>query len=82
MGIRTRSPWRVVVNKDTATAAVFDTFKQAVAAARILVAQGAVLGFVLEPGKGQNLGPETALVERVPGAAGRSASAASPRPIS
>jgi len=65
--IRKRSPWRVVVDKDTANAAVFDTFKQAVAAARTLVAQGTVLGFVQEPRKGQPIGPETALIERVPG---------------
>ena len=65
--IRKRSPWRVVVDKDTANAAVFDTFKQAVAAARTLVTQGTVLGFVPEPRKGQAIGPETALVERVPG---------------
>jgi hypothetical protein len=48
--IRKRSPWRVVVDKDTANAAVFDTFKQAAAAARILVAQGTVLGFVQDQG--------------------------------
>lgn len=65
--IHKRSPWRVVVNKDTATAAVFDTFKQAAAAARTLVAQGTVQDFVQEPRKGQSIGPETALVERVPG---------------
>ena len=65
--IRKRSPWRVVVDKDTANAAVFDTFKRAVAAAHALVAQGTVLGFVQEPRKGQAVGPETALVERVPG---------------
>ena len=65
--IRKRSPWRIVVDKDTANAAVFDTLKQAVAAAHALVAQGAVLGFVQEPRKGLAVGPETALVERVPG---------------
>ncbi len=65
--IRKRTPWRVVVDKDTANAAVFDTLKRAVAAAHALVAQGTVLGFVQEPRKGQAVGPETALVERVPG---------------
>jgi hypothetical protein len=65
--IRKRSPWRVIVDKDTANAAVFDTFKQAVAAARTLVVEGTVLGFVQKPRKGQAIGPETALVERVPG---------------
>ena len=65
--IRKRSPWRVVVDKDTANAAVFDTLKRAVAAAHALVAKGTVLGFVQEPRKGQAIGPETALVERVLG---------------
>ena len=65
--IRKRSPWRVVVDKDTANAAVFDTLKRAVAAAHALVAQGAVRGFVQDPRKGLAIGPETALVERVPG---------------
>ena len=65
--IRKRTPWRVVVDKDTANAAVFDTLKRAVAAAHALVARGTVLGFVQEPKKGQAIGPETALVERVPG---------------
>ena len=65
--IHKRSQWRVVVDKDTANADVFDTLKQAVAAANALVAQGNVLGFVKEPKKGLAIGPETALVERVPG---------------
>lgn len=65
--IRKRTSWRVVVDQDTANAAVFDTLKRAVAAAPPLVAQGAVLGFVQEPRKGLAIGPETALVERVPG---------------
>lgn len=65
--IRKRSPWRLVVDKDTANAAVFDTLKRAVAAAHALVAQGTVLGLVQEPRKGQAVGPETAVVERVPG---------------
>lgn len=41
--IRKRSPWRVVVDKDTANAAVFDALKRAGAAAHKLVGQGAVL---------------------------------------
>ena len=65
--IHKRSQWRVVVDKDTANADVFDTLKQAVAAANALVAQGTVLGFVKEPKKGLAIGPETTLVERVPG---------------
>ena len=65
--IHRRSQWRVVVDKDTANATVVDTLKQAVAAAHALVAQGTLLGFVQEPKKGQAIGPETALVERVPG---------------
>ena len=65
--IRKRSPWRLVVDKDTANAVVFDTLKRAVAAAHALVAQGTVFGFIQEPRKGQAVGPETALVERVPG---------------
>ena len=65
--IRKRSPWRVVVDKDTANAAVFDTLKRAVSAAHALLAQGTVLGFVQEPRKGQAVGLEMALVERVPG---------------
>lgn len=64
--IRKRSPWRVVVDKDTANAAVFDTLRQSVAAAHALVAQGAMLGFVQEPRKGLAIGLGTALVERVP----------------
>lgn len=32
--IRKRSPWRVVVDKDTANTAAFGTFKQVAAAAR------------------------------------------------
>ena len=47
--IHKRSQWRVVVDKDTANAGVFDTLKRAVAAAHALVAQGTVLGFVKEP---------------------------------
>jgi len=47
--IRKRSPWRVVVDKDTANAADFAPLKQALAAAQALVAQGAALGFVQEP---------------------------------
>lgn len=65
--IRKRSPWRVVVDKDTANAAVFDTLKRAVAAAQALVAQGTVHGFVQEPRKGQTVDSRTAVVERVPG---------------
>ena len=65
--IRKRSQWRVVTENDTANAAVFDTYKQAAASARALVAQGVVLGYVKEPKKGQAVGPQTALVERVPG---------------
>ena len=65
--IRKRTPWRIVVDKDTANAVVFDTLKKAVAAAKALVAQGTALGFVQEPRKGLTLGPGTALVERVPG---------------
>ena len=65
--IHKRSQWRVVVDKDTANAAVFDTFKQAFAAAHALVAQGTVVGFVQELRKGQAIGRKTALVERVPG---------------
>ena len=61
--IRKRTPWRVVVDKDTVNAAVFDTLKRAVAAANALVAQGTVLGFVQVPRKGQAIGPETAVVE-------------------
>ena len=65
--IRKRSPWRVVVDKDTANAAVFDTLKRALAAAQALVAQGTVHGFVQEPRKGQTVDSRTAVVERVPG---------------
>ena len=65
--IRKRLPWRIVVGKNTANAAVFDPFKHANVAAPVLVAQGTVLDFVQELRKGQAIGRKTALVERVPG---------------
>jgi len=54
--IRKRSPWRVVVDRHTANAAVLNTLEQAVA-----------FGFVRETRKGLVLGAGTARVERVPG---------------
>jgi len=54
--IRKRSPWRVVVDRHTANAAVLNTLEQAVA-----------FGLARASRKGLVLGAGTALVERVPG---------------